>query len=106
MLHFPLVLAATPPPPGAGGIMQLAPLLIIIGVFYFVMIRPTAKRQREHSDFLGRIKAGDQVVTTSGIIGRVVSVAQNVVTLEVAANTKIRIVLRHIAGPHSTKKSD
>ncbi|MFZ4569121.1 MAG: preprotein translocase subunit YajC [Bacteroidota bacterium] len=70
----------------------LLPMIAIFGVFYFLMIRPQQKRQREHLEMLKKIKKGDKVVTSAGIHGTVsdVSDEEPTVAIKVADNTTIR----------------
>jgi preprotein translocase subunit YajC len=69
---------------------------------YIFMIRPQQKRAKEHRNFLGALKAGDEVVTTGGIIGRIKTVQDTFVSLEVASNTIIKVVKSEVSG--STNK--
>ena len=69
----------------------------IFGLMYFLMWRPQAKRQKEHEEMLTRIKAGDLVMTTCGIFGKIVRVADKRVFLEVAPNVKLEFALAAIA---------
>lgn len=69
---------------GEGGFSKQLPLLgVIVLIFYFLMIRPQRKRQKEQRDFHEKIKKGDQVVTIGGIHGKVRSVHNDTITLEV-----------------------
>jgi preprotein translocase subunit YajC len=65
---------------------------------YFFMIRPQQKRAREHQAFISALKAGDEVVTSGGIIGRVKSVAEGFVNVEVAGDTVIKVLKSAIEG--------
>lgn len=76
----------------APGWMQFVPFAVIIGVFYFFLIRPQAKKQRESQNFLAALKVGDQVVTQSGILGRIAGMNEQVVTLEIANNVQIKVL--------------
>ena len=67
----------------AGGSGQLILFALIGIVFWFFMMRPQIKRQREQSDFLGNLSKGDEVVTASGIIGKVNKIEGKTITLEV-----------------------
>jgi preprotein translocase subunit YajC len=58
----------------AGGLMQFLPILLIIGVFYFLLIRPQQKRQKQLQETIATLKIGDRVVTTGGIIGVITTV--------------------------------
>lgn len=63
-----------------------------LGIMYFLVIRPQQKRAKEQQNLLSNLKSGDEVITSSGIIGRVKSVADNFVSLEVASNTTIKVL--------------
>jgi len=60
-------------------------------VFYFFMIRPQMKKQKELSTFRNAISKGDKVITTGGIYGKVIEVAENIVTIEIANDVKVRV---------------
>lgn len=94
---FLLAQAAQPQQPGLFD--MVLPFLLILGVFYFLLWRPQAKRQKEHQSFLGGLKTGDEVVSTGGIIGTVKSMEENIVTLEVSKGSKLRILKSQIRGP-------
>ena len=76
--------------PGAGGLEQMAPLVLILIVFYFLLVRPQQKRAREHKQLVDALKKNDQVITVGGLHGRVVDVSDDVVTLEIAPNVIVR----------------
>ncbi len=69
----------------------LLPLLLVFVVFYFFMIRPQMKKQKELTNYRNAIARGDKVITTGGIYGKVVDVTDNVVTVEIANDVKIRV---------------
>jgi preprotein translocase subunit YajC len=80
---------------GATGILlQLAPLLLIFGVFYFLLIRPQQQKQKTHREMLSKLKRGDRVVTAGGIMGKVVTVKDGVdeVEVEIAPNVKVSVL--------------
>lgn len=86
MLHF---LAETPA--GGGDLVgMLLPMILIIGVFYFVLIRPENKRKKEAEQMRSAVKTGDKVTTIGGIIGTVVSVKDDKFVLETGAD-QVRI---------------
>lgn len=72
-------------------IMTFLPLILIIVVFYFFMIRPQMKKQKELAAFRNNIAKGDKVVTTGGIYGKILEIKDNVVLLQVDENVKIRV---------------
>lgn len=81
----------------AGTIVGVAPLLLIFVAFYFLLIRPQSKRMKTLQASLAAIKRGDQVVTAGGIVGRVTKVEDAFVEVEIAANTRVRVVKATIA---------
>jgi preprotein translocase subunit YajC len=78
---------------GSSTLVSLAPMLIIFAIFYFLLFRPQLKRQKQHAEFLKQIKKGDEVITQSGIVGRVVQIsADPFVTLELGEpGSKVRV---------------
>ncbi len=72
-----------------GGLMSFLPFLLIIVVFYFFMIRPQMKRQKELRKYREGLKKGDRVITTGGMYGKIAEVKENRVVLEVAEGVKI-----------------
>lgn len=86
-------LLMAPPANGAetNPLMSFLPMVLIIVVFYFFMIRPQMKRQKELSAFRNSIAKGDKVVTTGGIYGKIVDIKDNTVLLQIDDNVKIRV---------------
>lgn len=76
---------------GAGGMLGFLPLVLVFVIFYFLLIRPQQKKAKEHQEMLSRLKKNDEVMTSGGIYGKVVALADNVVTVEVAPNVRIRV---------------
>lgn len=72
-------------------LMSLLPFLLIIVVFYFFMIRPQMKRQKELRKYREALKKGDKIITTGGIYGRVLEVKDAQVIMEIADDVKIKI---------------
>ncbi len=74
------------------------PLVAIIFIFYFMIIRPQSKRNKEQARMLTELKVGDEVVTNSGIIGRIKSIADRFVVIEISPNATMKVVKQYIAG--------
>jgi preprotein translocase subunit YajC len=72
-------------------IMQFAPLVILVVLFYFMLIRPQMKRSREHRDMLGQLAKGDEAVTSGGLAGRVAAIGEAYVTLEIAEGVSVKV---------------
>jgi len=89
--------------PAAGGsqIMSFLPLILIFGVFYFLIMRPQAKKQKELQRMLGEIKKGDDVVTTGGLIGRVTGVKDTELVLQVQEGVRVRVLRSAIQGKYT-----
>lgn len=76
---------------------MMLPFVVIFAVFYFLIIRPQGKKQKEHQGFLTQLKRGDEVVTSSGILGTIDGLTDLYVTLEIATNVKIKVLRAQIA---------
>ena len=74
----------------------MLPLALMFGVLYFVMIRPQQKKVKEQQGLLTALKQGDEVVTSSGIIGTIAGMTEKVVTLEIADRVKIKLLKSQI----------
>lgn len=85
-------------PGGPSMMMQLVPFLFIFFIFYFLIIRPQNKKLKAQNDFVSNLKHGDEVVTSSGIIGRIDGMTDLIVTLEVSSGAKMKILRRQITG--------
>jgi len=83
----------------SGGLwyMQLLPFAFIFIIFYFLLIRPQQKRQKEHQRLLSDLKTGDKVITTSGIHGLIANVKDTTFVVKIADNVKIEVDKNAIA---------
>ena len=89
--------SSAPASPKPTSLEQFFPFILLGLLFYFLLIRPQQKRHKLHRDFLSKIKRGDEVLTNSGIYGRIEGLTDNFVILEVAENVRIRVVKSQIA---------
>jgi preprotein translocase subunit YajC len=81
-------------PPAQGGgspLSMFLPFLLIIAVFYFFMIRPQMKRQKDLARYRNELKKGDKVVTTGGIYGKIHEINEQTILLEIDANVHIKV---------------
>jgi preprotein translocase subunit YajC len=92
-----LAQTAAPAGPASNPIMQLVPFIAIFAIMYFMMIRPQAKRQKTHQEFLQKLQRGEEVLTSGGLLGRVEGLTDIYVTLEIATNVRIKILRTQIA---------
>ena len=83
---------------GLGALGGLLPMLLIIGVFYMLLIRPQQKRQRELQQTIAELKAGDRVVTTGGVIGTITTVRDTSFLIRSADKSILEIARSAIAG--------
>jgi preprotein translocase subunit YajC len=67
------------------------PMIVIFVAFYFLLIRPQQKRQKAHTELVGALSVGDEVVTAGGILGKVTSVSEHYATLAIADDVEIKI---------------
>ena len=82
-----LAAAAADAPPAW---VQFLPLVAMVAVFWFLILRPQMKRQKEHQAKIGGLKKGDQVLTGGGLVAKVVKVDENYAELELAPNIKVK----------------
>lgn len=78
-------------PAAPNPLFQFAPLLILIVIFYFMLIRPQMKRSKEHRQMLASLSKGDEAVTSGGVAGRVTHIGENYISLEVAEGVAIKV---------------
>jgi len=98
--------AAGAPAPG-GEMFQIVFLVGLFALFYFIAIRPQRKRQKEHQQMVAALSKGDEVVTSSGILGKVSSLDDNYMVLNVANNVDLKFQRIHVHAvlPKGTLKS-
>jgi len=92
-----LAMLAAPGQGGSPGLVLLIQLVAIFAIFYFLLIRPQRKLQERHRQMLASLKRGDEVMTEGGIIGEVVHVKDDRLTLRTAENTRIVVARQKIA---------
>jgi preprotein translocase subunit YajC len=93
--------------PAGGDIFQIVFLISLFFLFYFIAIRPQRKRQKEHAEMVSKLNKGDEVVTSSGILGRVTALDDTYMVLNVANNVDLKFqrVHLHAVLPKGTLKS-
>ena len=89
----------------AGGLGSLAPVLLMVAIFYFIVLRPARKERTDHQTMLGALMRGDEVITQAGIVGTIADIADPFVTLEIARNVKIRVLKSSISKKASDLKT-
>ena len=71
--------------------MSFLPSIVIFVVFYFILIRPQTKKQKEHQEMINALEVGNEVVTAGGILGKIQEMNENYVNLEISENVTIKI---------------
>ncbi len=91
---------------GGGALTSFLPFILIFVLFYFLILRPQQKQSRKRADMLKSLKRGDNVITSGGIYGKIVSVADDVMTIEIAKGVNIRISRSGVAGLQAAEGSE
>lgn len=81
---------------GPGPLLQFLPLAMVMVIFYFLLIRPQQQKMKTHRALIDNLKRNDEVMTGGGLYGRVVELADRIVTLEVAPNVRVRVDRLHV----------
>ena len=80
-----------------GGLLGMLPLLLIMVLFYFMLIRPQAKRAKEHKNMVAALGKGDEVVTNGGLLGRVREIGDSFLTVEIAKGVEVKVQRSSVA---------
>jgi preprotein translocase subunit YajC len=94
--------------PGPGGqFMPIIMMVVFVVIFYFLLIRPQQKKAKDHQALVSKLSAGDEVVTTGGILGKVTEVSDSFVTLEIADGVRVKVQKFQVGSlmPKGTLKS-
>jgi len=80
---------------GGGGapspFIQILPIALVGVVFYFLLIRPQQQKTKAHREMISNLKRNDEIITAGGLYGRVIEVAERIVTVEIAPNIRVRV---------------
>ncbi|MFN8062069.1 MAG: preprotein translocase subunit YajC [Vicinamibacterales bacterium] len=94
-----LVVAMGAPIDGGGNpLVSMIPFALVLGIFYFIILRPMKTRQKKIADFQSALKVGDKVVTTSGIYGAITKINEGSVQLQIADKVRIEVAKAAIGG--------
>ena len=93
--------------PAGGDMFQILFLVGLFALFYFIAIRPQRKRQKEHTEMVSKLNKGDEVMTNSGILGKVTGLDDNYVVLNVANNVEMKFQRSYVQAvlPKGTLKT-
>ena len=95
-------MGAVPGGDAAGGsnpITAFLPLILMFGIFYFLLIRPQQKKAKQHREYLAGLKRGDYILTGGGIYGRITEVHGDKLTIDIAKDLNIEINRNFVSGP-------
>ena len=105
MTHFLAALAQQAAPSGAAGsqsfLTNMIPMVLIFGVFWLLVIRPQAKKAKLQQQMLSELKAGDDIVTNGGILGRITGIRDDEITVQIQEGVRIRILRSAITGRYT-----
>ena len=83
--------------PNLGSLSQMLPILLMIPLFYFLIIRPQQQRAKQHQATINAIKRGDNVVLSNGMLGKVVRVEDKEVGVEIAQGVTVKVIKAMVA---------
>ncbi|HEX3481652.1 MAG TPA: preprotein translocase subunit YajC [Kofleriaceae bacterium] len=79
--------------------MSFLPILVMFGIFYFLLIRPQVKKQKDHQAMLQKLGKGDEVITRGGVIGKITGISDDgVMVLELQEKVRVRVPRAYIEG--------
>ena len=90
---------------GPGGMMNIVFIIGLFAIMYFVMIRPQQKQLKAHRELVSGLKKGDEVITQGGLIGRIHTVSERELLLEVSNGVRIRVLKTSVAGRYAVPES-
>jgi preprotein translocase subunit YajC len=86
------------------GMMSFAPILVMFAIFYFILIRPQVRKQKEHQSMLQKLGKGDEVITRGGLIGKITGVSDDgVIVLELQEKVRVRVPRAYVEGRYDPK---
>ncbi len=90
------------PEGGAAGFASFIPLILMFVIFYFLLIRPQQKRNKEHRGMIANLKKGDKIVTSGGIHGTITGLDETTLTVEIADKVRVKVNRANVAGVASS----
>ena len=83
---------------GGGGFGAFVPLILMFGIFYFLLIRPQQKKAKQHKQLLSELRKGDRVISSGGLHGVITGMSEDVLTVEISPKVRVKISRGSIAG--------
>ncbi|AKS42483.1 preprotein translocase subunit YajC [Wenzhouxiangella marina] len=84
-------------PPQGGTLASLIPLILIVVIFWFLLIRPQMKRNKQHREMVSALSAGDEIITSGGMLGKITHVGDSFVTVKLADSVEIKVQKHAVA---------
>ena len=81
-----------------GAMQPILMMLVMFGIFYFILIRPQVRKQKEHQALLSKLGPGDEVITRGGLIGKITGVKDEILTLELQEKVRVRVPRAYVEG--------
>jgi len=81
-----------------GGLSAFIPIILMFGIFYFLLIRPQQKKAKQHRELLSALKKGDKVISSGGLHGVITGLTEDMVTMEIAPKVRVKVSRGSIAG--------
>jgi preprotein translocase subunit YajC len=83
---------------GVGGFGGFIPIILMFVIFYFLLIRPQQKRQKEHRNMITNLKKGDRIITSGGLHGRITGMDDTTLTVEIADKVRVKVARSNVGG--------
>jgi len=84
-------------PTAAGGLASLIPLILIVVIFWFLLIRPQMKRNKQHREMVTALSTGDEIITTGGMLGKITDVGESFISVKLADSLEIKVQKHAVA---------
>lgn len=87
---------------GAAGFSGFIPIILMFVIFYFLLIRPQQKRQKEHRSMISNLKKGDRIITSGGLHGRITGMDDTTLTVEIADKVRVKVARANVSAMSQT----
>ena len=87
---------------GAAGFGGFIPIILMFVIFYFLLIRPQQKRQKEHRSMISNLKKGDRIITSGGLHGRITGIDDSTLTVEIADKVRVKVARANVSAISQT----
>jgi preprotein translocase subunit YajC len=82
---------------GAAGFSGFIPIILMFVIFYFLLIRPQQKRQKDHRSMVSNLKKGDRIITSGGMYGRITGIDETTLTVEIADKVRVKVARSNVS---------